>query len=364
MSRFLEVYVTPATVFAAVIMGGGYGTGREVVEFFSRHGTFGGLLGILSAVVLMAVVLIATFDTARMNGSYEYREFFGDLLGRYWWTFEVLYLALFLLVLGVLSSASGSILQSEYGIPSGLGLTLILFVVALLVFFGRSVLERILTFWTATMYAVFLLYFFFVLSQLSHLDDVVALPVSETGSWLKGGSQYVLYNVAIAPVLLFATRGVRSSRDAVGAGITTAVLVMLPAALFHISFALGGAQVLDQPVPVYWMIERFAPEWFRPLFVLALVGTLAQTGAGLIHGFIERVDHAVFPATDEALGYVSRLTIAALALGSSWLFAQIGIIELIASGYSALAVGFAIVYVIPLMYRYLRKCYSDLTINS
>ena len=339
-------------------MGGGYGTGREVVEFFSRHGAYGGALGILTAVVIMAAVLIATFDRARVFGTYEYRDFFAGLIGRYWWTFEALYLTLFLLVLGVLSSAAGNILLSEYGVPIGWGLTLILLLVATLVFFGRNVLEKILTLWTTTMYAVFILYFFLVLSQIHHVDGLGDLSAPQSAAWLKGGSQYVLYNVAIAPVLLFAVRGLRSRADAVGAGITTAILVMLPAALFHISFIFGGAEVLDQPVPVYWMIDQFAPDWFGPVFVVALIGTLVQTGAGLIHGFVERVEHALTPDDDDALGHLTRFAIAAFALGASWVLAQVGIIDLIASGYSALAVGFFAVYVVPLMYRYLSDFFS------
>lgn len=35
----------PAAVFISVVMGGGYGTGREMIEFFTRYGLLGGLLG-------------------------------------------------------------------------------------------------------------------------------------------------------------------------------------------------------------------------------------------------------------------------------------------------------------------------------
>jgi len=42
LSRFFDVYILPAAVFISVVMGGGYGTGREVVEFFTRCGLLGG----------------------------------------------------------------------------------------------------------------------------------------------------------------------------------------------------------------------------------------------------------------------------------------------------------------------------------
>ena len=46
MNRIFHVYIVPAAVFISVVMGGGYGTGREVVEFFTRYGLLGGLLGL------------------------------------------------------------------------------------------------------------------------------------------------------------------------------------------------------------------------------------------------------------------------------------------------------------------------------
>lgn len=40
-----RAYLVPAGVFQSLMIGGGYGTGREVVEYFSRFGFLGGLLG-------------------------------------------------------------------------------------------------------------------------------------------------------------------------------------------------------------------------------------------------------------------------------------------------------------------------------
>lgn len=41
-SRFIRVYVIPGAVYQSLMVGGGYGTGREIVEYFTRFGLFGG----------------------------------------------------------------------------------------------------------------------------------------------------------------------------------------------------------------------------------------------------------------------------------------------------------------------------------
>ncbi|MEX0742436.1 MAG: M56 family metallopeptidase, partial [Phycisphaeraceae bacterium] len=50
-SRFVRVYLIPGAIFQSVLVGGGYGTGREIVEFFTRFGALGGLLVLAPLVV-------------------------------------------------------------------------------------------------------------------------------------------------------------------------------------------------------------------------------------------------------------------------------------------------------------------------
>ena len=109
LSRFFAVYITPPSVFVAVLIGGGYGTGREIVEFFSKHGFVTGSGGLITSFFLFFLVLGATFDVARRLQAYEYSSFFKQLIGSVWWLYEVLYVLLAMLVLGVLSAAAGDL---------------------------------------------------------------------------------------------------------------------------------------------------------------------------------------------------------------------------------------------------------------
>ena len=75
-SRLFQLYVVTPAVFCSVILGGGYGTGREVVEYFTQHGPSGGLLAIGTAAIGFFLVLYATFELARQNDAHDYRTFF------------------------------------------------------------------------------------------------------------------------------------------------------------------------------------------------------------------------------------------------------------------------------------------------
>ena len=347
MGRWVHVYLVPGAVLVSVLMGGGYGTGREVVEYFTRYGLLGGLLGAGVAAAVFALVLVATFEFARVFRVYDYRAFFKALIGRYWIAFEILYSLIFLLVLGVVSSAAGTILEQEFGIPGLAGLVAMLALVAVVVLLGRHLIENILTLWCLGMYAVFIAYF----AQIWQASDTNLLSAAARGSvesgWLAGGLLYPMYNLAIAPVLLFSTRAIETRSQAVVSGLVAALMVISPAVLFHLSYSAGLPDVLEQAVPNYWMIDRFGPPFLMTVFIIALIGTLVETGVGLVHGLVERIEAVVKPGQDDGLARLPRAAIAVAALSIAAALGSLGIITLIARGYSLLAVGFALVYVLP-----------------
>ena len=348
MSRILYVYIVPAAVFASVVMGGGYGTGREVVEFFTRFGLLGGLLGAGIATFTFVVVLICTYEFARFFQLYDYRSFFKKLIGPFWICFEILYVLLFFLVIGVVSSAAGKMLEQEFSVSSYFGEVGILSLIIILVFFGRNTLEKVLTFWSIGMYVIFGYYFveIFVRAE-TDIMQLISIGKIESG-WFKGGVLYAMYNLAIAPVLLFSTRAIKTRKEAILSGVIAGVTVMIPAVLFHMSYAAGYPEVAQQSVPNYWMISKYSSELFLVLFLVALLGTFVQTGAGLVQGIVERIEIMLNSDSNDHLSRAKRATIAFIALMIGGILGSLGIVTIISKGYSALSVGFALVYIIPI----------------
>src|SRR5215468_1464036 len=96
-SRF-QRFVLPGLAFKAVVIGGGYATGRELAEFFLPSGPQGGLLAMLLAMVFWSLICAATFSFAQLTSSRDYRSFFKNLLGPGWVVFEVVYVIFAVLV--------------------------------------------------------------------------------------------------------------------------------------------------------------------------------------------------------------------------------------------------------------------------
>ena len=74
---WFQRFLLPGLAFKAVVIGGGYATGRELAEFFLPSGPRGGLAGDrCSRCSLFSLVCIATFLFARATGTRDYRSFF------------------------------------------------------------------------------------------------------------------------------------------------------------------------------------------------------------------------------------------------------------------------------------------------
>ncbi len=125
-----------------MVIAGGYGTGRELVEFFLKFGPIGGLLGMwLVSVVIWCAVCAVTFELARLCKTYDYRTFARQLLGRLWWSYEICYLIMMLIVLSVIAAAAGSIVQQLFSAPYFVGVVLMMGAVGFLVLKGTPLVE-------------------------------------------------------------------------------------------------------------------------------------------------------------------------------------------------------------------------------
>lgn len=347
--RWFRVYILPGAVFQSVLVGGGYGTGREIVEFFTREGGLGGFLGMGVTLLCWIIVLGLSYEFARRFDAYDYRTFFQRLLGRWWVAFEVLFIAMLLLVLAVVASAAGEVLLQEFGLPYMAGITAMLLLVGLLAFFGRDVIAHVLAAWTGVLYVLFVVYFVAAVGAFGG-DSLAVLARGEVGGgWAVRGLQYALYNLFIVPVVLYSAREIRTTREAALAATAAGFICIVPAALFHFTFLADYPDVIAYEIPVYAVLGTIGLQALVLAYLVGLFGTFIETGAGLIHGVNERIDSNLRDRGLRALTPIRRAAIAVAAVGTSALLATVGIIPLIARGYGGIAWGFLIVYIIPLL---------------
>lgn len=346
-STFQRIWL-PGFVAQSVVIGGGYATGRELVEFFLSAGPVGGLLGMLVAMLMLSVVCALCFELARLTHSYSYRSFFQQLLGRGWFLFELAYFVLGLLVLSVVGAAAGELTSAHLGMNANIIIVVFMALVGLLVFWGTDMIEKALASWAILLYVTYVIlvgcYLWVYGSELA--ANLSQAPTSP--DWLIKGVKYVGYNVAVIPVILFCVNHMGSRKDAFTAGALAGPLIMAPAILFYLAMAAAYPAILDSPVPADFLMQGLAMPWLMVIFYIVVFGTLVATGTAFIHAVNERIDEAYREKSREMPHWL-RVAVALIALLIAVVLAgKIGLIDLIAKGYGTLTWVFIAVFLVPL----------------
>ena len=72
-SKRFQKYFVPGIVFQSCVIAGGYGTGRELVEYFMGYGPKGGLLGMcIVSLLVWSLICAISFMFAQIFKKYDY----------------------------------------------------------------------------------------------------------------------------------------------------------------------------------------------------------------------------------------------------------------------------------------------------
>jgi len=350
-SSAFQRFVLPGLAFKAVVIGGGYATGREIAEFFVPAGPWGGIAAMAVANVIWCVVCALTFVFARRLRERDYRSFFRALLGRAWPVFEVAYMLFVVLILAVFGAAAGAIGAAVFGVAPIVGTLCLMVAIAISTAFGNKSVERVFTWVSVLLYGVYAAFVVFALSSFGgQISQSFASADGWHDGWLANGLTYAGYNIVGAVVILPVTRHFRSDRDAVVAGIAAGPLAMLPAFLFFICMCAFIPAIAGEALPSDYLLARLDQPWFRYLFQAMIFAALLESGTGAVHAINERISTVWQARTREPLGSRARGAIALALLAVCMLIAdRVGLVALIANGYRALAYVLIAVYVVPLL---------------
>jgi uncharacterized membrane protein YkvI len=348
-SRF-QRFLLPGFAFKAVVIGGGYATGRELAEFFLPSGPWGGLAAMALATVIWSGVCVATFLFARASGARDYQTFVRALLGPGWIVFEAAYVLFVVLILAVFGAAAGAIGAATLGLPTIAGTLVLMIAIALVTAFGNPSVERLFKYVSFLLYGVYVLFVLLAVTRFGARIPAGFAAHSSMDGWVLGGITYASYNVVGAIVILPVLRHLTSDRDAVIAGLIAGPLAMIPALMFFCCMIAYYPQIAAETLPSDFLLQRMDVPWFHLLFQLMIFAALLESGTGAVHAINERIDNARRHHSQAPLSHRTRLVIALATLTLCMLLAQrFGLVTLIARGYRALAVIFLLVYVLPLL---------------
>ena len=361
-TRF-HTLVLPAIIAQSMIIGGGYATGREVVEYAGRFGNWG-WLSVAIITVCFAVVMALSFELARLAGAYDYKTWSRNLVGPFWWLVDLLILSMMMLVIAVMTAAIGEVLQQTVGLPKPLSLAIALACVGFLSWRGSGFIEKAKTWGSAALYVGYCAFAVLVLTApVEGAAAEASASAPEVGALevVINALLYVAYNVAVVPAVLFCLHRQTRRSETFSSGALAGVAMTVPFALtLACLLRFPQASVMEAEVPWLPMITTAAdgraggPALWIAIFGLVAGWTLIETAVGSIHALLRRVESNLDDLPRRwrpASGRLTRGQKAGTAVGvlvAAAGLSTFGIIDLVARGYGTLAWGFIALVVVPL----------------
>ncbi len=193
----------------------------------------------------------------------------------------------------------------------------------------------------------------FLLARVAKFGDDIASRLKQgeiKPEWFVGGLEYAAYNLATLPAVLFAVRHIERRKEAFIAGVLDPgrSRCCQVSSLFYLTMVGRYPAILEETVPSLFLLEELGSRLFLFVFQITLLGTLVETGTGMIHAFNERLATAL-KEKGRKLATGLRLAVAVLLLLLATVVAQVGLENLIAKGYGTATYSFWIVFLIPVL---------------
>lgn len=152
-----------------------------------------------------------------------------------------------------------------------------------------------------------------------------------------------------APAILYTAEHIETRKQAVGAGLIAGAFAIFPGVAFHLAFMCRFPEITSKPLPTYWMIDQMDLPLLLFIYLFLLFGTIVQTGVGVLQGINERLDAWWKERSGRPMKAWVHAIVAFLAVVSSMILANAGIVALVAKGYGSAAWFSLVIYVLPVV---------------
>lgn len=342
---WFKIWLLPGLIFQSVLIGGGYASGREIVQYFAQYAGNGGW-GFVVTYLVFAAVTVGAFELARVFRAFDYRHFFRVILGKGWYAFEVLYIVMIILVVAIVIAAGGSALEQAGVMSKWWGVAIISVVTLALCYRGRQALEGFFTAFSVYLYGV---YIAIIVATLTAFGPQISenLGLGEPG-WALAGFKYGLYNLVVLVAVLFALDVFKTRKQAVGSGVVAAAIALVPGIFVWLVTVSQYPEIKDVTVPTLFVTEKLGSGFVVAYFIM-LVTTLIETGSGLIHAFNERMAGWLYDIRGIAMTGWQRLISTLVMILAGIGLSTFGLVALVAQGYGAISWAFFALFFIPVV---------------
>ena len=363
-----RIYLSLAFVWFTTHFGGGFASGRQVVEYFFGYGPVSILLPILSQGIL-ALVFYAAWKYAFDNKAFNYKvwtdKFFSPGEKIMSNVYELLYNTTLITATAVAFATGGATMTTVFGTSYMLNTGLIAAALLLLTIFGAKFVRR-----TASVIAMAIVVGMFVIyvpNIIAGLPSIAANMAQNNAVSTGGGSlmdavmttlKYAGFQAVVMGAYIAHSSAITDERDIKKAAIAGFVLnsLMLVMTVLGLLIFLNDG-ILTDSVPTLTVVTNgVGAAWMVPLVSILIILGAVSTGVNLIFGISNRI--VLYISRDESSEVASKkerprsIVISSIYVLITWSIAQFGLIPLVARGYGTIGYISIFALIIPIIVKF------------
>jgi len=273
-----------AVLYTSVILGAGFASGQELLQYFVGYGT-SGIWGLMISGVIFAFTGWAVLDICRRENLRSYKSLMTHLLGnRLGFAAEIM-VAVFLFVLfAAMLSAGGAMLEQSSDIPFTVGVLGVALAALVVLWFGLEGMVWINIILTPLMVAggVFIgLYTFFNRTAAAFFQDVI-VP-----GWILAAMAYASYNIVTSlSVLSSVSKLAERPRDCAVGGIVGGAVLTLLGLCMALPLYLHFADVISVEIPFLVVVVGYG-QVFSTMYLVLMLCAIITTAISNAFAFVE-----------------------------------------------------------------------------
>lgn len=282
-----------AMAFVGVVVGAGFASGQEILQFFSSFGYWGLLGGVVSG-LCFTILGMAVGELSQVSVSHSFKEGLYLICGpRMGMVVDALITFFMYAIAVVMFAGGGSLMEQQWGVPAEYGSLAVMLVTVLIVFLR---VDRVMAFiGSVTPFLVLMVIFLCIYSwntrelPLEELHVVAHTKPQGAGHWLVAALLYVSYNMVVgAPFLMIAGGQATSRRNALLGGLVGGLLlgvliVLISAGVFGRIDTIGSAAL-----PML-MLATEQSRLLGTVMSVVIFAMILTTSVGVLYSFSARI---------------------------------------------------------------------------
>ncbi|MDW7673910.1 MAG: hypothetical protein SCK28_05150 [Bacillota bacterium] len=281
-----------AAAYIGTIVGAGFATGQEVLQFFAFFG-IGGLAAIAFATLQFAVFGYLILNIANKLKAQSHlqliRYISGPTIG---YLIDLVITGFLFGALVTMAAGMGAIFTQQLELPNIIGIGLLLLVTMVTVFYGINGVISIVSYLVPAL--MLIIVGVSLNSLIGNFDNFIAnLEWTATGSapvpfWPLSAIIYTSYNIVIAVAVLAPLGSLATDANQKQGAIMGAVGLGIGAMVINLAIIANVPAVLQYEVPMLF-ISNLAGPIVTVFYTIALVVGVYTTAVASLYGFAARV---------------------------------------------------------------------------